>query len=245
MARFVSVLGFLDGKLQNTVTATVKGQSTIRAYQPNVSNPNTEKQASNREVMAYITVLANFLNFAVLVPYLRPKSRVQSPINSFNSQLGRLVTLIANATSVIRSQVVTSGLANLRSSNLMVANGPLSITINSISGSASSSTSSSMTLSLATATANLSRADASTDTLTIVTVNLSTPNTPVVTTTPIPRSSGSVSNASINVPSRTATDVIGVFVFYKNNNNQASKGMIVGTLLDTTFTATTTRTYVA
>lgn len=246
MARFVSVLGFLDGKLQNTVTATVKGQSTIRAYQPNVSNPATEKQVSNRDVMSWITNLANFLNFAVLVPYLTPKLRVQSPINSFNSQLGRLITLIAIDEGIIRSEVIATALASLANSNLMVANGPKSyLPTSTPTGSATTTTATEMTIVAATQTANYSRADLSTDQLHFVAVNISSPNPPTVNNTTITRATGAI-DEPINVPTRTATDIILIFAFYKGETDgQTSKGMVIGKLVGTTFTATTTRTYIA
>lgn len=246
MARFVSVLGFLDGKLQNTVTATVKGQSTIRAYQPNVSNPATEKQVSNRDVMTYITNLANSLNFAVLVPFLTPKLRVQSPINSFNSQLGRLITLIAIDEGIIRSEVLTTGLSNLLNSNLMVANGPKSfIATNNPSIDAGTTTSTTAGATLSFQMGNYSRADLATDVVVFVAVNVSNPNPPAVTITTAQRSTGSLDD-NITLPTRADTDIVLIFAFFKGlTDNVTSKGMVIGRLIGTGFEPTSTRTYVA
>lgn len=245
MARFVSVLGFLDGKLQNTVTATVKGQSTIRAYQPNVSNPATEKQVSNRDVMAWITNLGNLLNFVVLVPYLTPKLRVQSPINSFNSQLGKIITLIADDENVIRSQVLSDFLESFSSSNLMVANGSLSLIQNgTIQVSAASTTSTSCSVSFPTQTANYSRNDLPTDEGFIVAVNVTDPKPPAVTNTTSPRSDGEITGTCA-LPTRVATDIILLFAFYKSTaSNNTSKGMVFGRLVGTTFTPTVNRPYI-
>lgn len=246
MARFVSVLGFLDGKLQNTVTATVKGQSTIRAYQPNVSNPATEKQVSNRDVMTYITNLANFLNFAVLVPYLTPKSRVQSPINSFNSQLGRIITLIADELQIMRADVITNQLSELAASNLMIANGSLSLIQNGAAQiTAGTTTSTSCDISFPTQTANYSRNDLPTDQGFIVAVNVTAPKSPAVTNTNSPRSNGGITG-TCTLPAREATDIILLFAFYKSTaSNNTSKGMVFGRLVGTTFTATVNRPYTA
>lgn len=246
MARFISILGFLNGKLQNTVTATVKGQSTIRAYQPNVSNPATAKQVSNREVMTWITNLANYLNFILLVPYLTPKRRQQSATNAFNQQIGKIISLIATDENIIRSEVITGNLVSLFNSNLMVTNGPKSyIPTATPTGSAATTTSTTMNILVTTQSANYSRADLSNDVYCFAAVNVSSPTVPTVTISTIAREAGEYEN-DITLPTRAATDIVLIFAFFKGaNNDTTSKGMVIGRLTGIAFTATTARTYSA
>lgn len=246
MAVIHSVLGFMKGKVQNVIIAQQKGQTTMRAYQPNVANPDTEKQRSNRDVLAYVLLLANYLNFLVLVPYLTPKFRKQSPINAFVAQLGKIITAIADAEGVIRSEVITDYLASIAQSNLMISNGPKSINLTYYGG---------ITIQSATTTTaeidswtwigeNLSPKDLSTDVFTVVTINLTQPSLPIVTTTTRTREDGSAT-VDISLPTRTATDIILVFGFFKNpNDSYTSKGMVLGRIVGTTWTETTARPYI-
>jgi hypothetical protein len=246
MARVHSILGYINGKAQNTVFAQQKGQTTLRAYQPNVSNPSTEKQRSNRDVLAWLLIVANFLNFPVLVPYLNPKKRKQSPINSFTSQLGRIITAIAINEAVIRSEVITNHLNNLNNSNLSVANGPKSFNLtNYTTLTASTTTSTTAELDMWRWTnANLSPADRQDDNLVIVAVNITNPQPPEVSVSPDTRASPS-SSYEFNLPPRSATDIILIFAFmYNSTDGETSKGLVYGTLTGTTWARTTARTFV-
>lgn len=246
MAVVHSILGYINGKAQNTVFAQQKGQTTLRAYQPNVSNPSTEKQVSNRDVLAWILILANFLNFPVLVPFLTPKKRKQSAINSFTSQLGRIITAIATDEAIIRSEVIAGSLSSLSSSNLMVSNGSKSINLTRYTDvNVPSTTGTTAEIDAWTwQTANLSPRDLASDDLRVVAMNISFPTTPSVTTNVGVRNVGN-STSEITLPTRGATDIILVFAFFGNNaDNETSKGMVYGRIVGNTWTPTTQRTYI-
>lgn len=48
MAKMTSLSGAVTGKLAGNVYSVSAGQQIVRAYQPNVANPNTELQVNNR-----------------------------------------------------------------------------------------------------------------------------------------------------------------------------------------------------
>lgn len=246
MAVIHSVLGFMKGKVQNVIIAQQKGQTTMRAYQPNVANPDTEKQRSNRDVLAYVLLLANYLNFLVLVPYLTPKLRKQSPINAFVAQLGKIITQIADSNGSIRYEVITDNLDSIADSNLMVSNGPKSINmLNYSSLDTNSSTSNQATLDAWSYIGeNLSPKDRATDKFTCVALNISDPKPPTVTITNAPRSEGEA-NGNIVIPNRAAGDIILIFgFFYNETDGETSKGMVLGRLVGTTWTPTINRPYI-
>lgn len=246
MAVVHSILGYINGKAQNTVFAQQKGQTTLRAYQPNVSNPSTEKQRSNRDVLAWILILANYLNFPVLVPFLTPKKRKQSAINSFTSQLGKIITAIASENSVIRYEVISTYLGEFYTSNLSVSNGPKSINLTdytTVSVTTAQSTTAE-TDGWTWTTTNLSPKDQSTDNLRFVAVNISTPKEPAITNTTRTRADGTAT-VEFTLPTRAASDVILVFAFFGNDNDgETSKGLVYGKIVGTTWTKTTTRQFI-
>lgn len=58
MAKMASLAGAVTGKLAGNVYSVNSGQQIVRAYQPNVSNPSTEPQVSNRSKFKLASQLA-------------------------------------------------------------------------------------------------------------------------------------------------------------------------------------------
>lgn len=62
------ILGKGTGKLGNAVFAVSGGEQIMREYNPNVSNPNTEKQVAQRAKMKLLSQLAAALSDAIAIP---------------------------------------------------------------------------------------------------------------------------------------------------------------------------------
>ena len=58
MAKMTSLSGSVTGKLAGNVYSVSAGQQIVRAYQPNVANPNTELQVNNRTKFKLASQLA-------------------------------------------------------------------------------------------------------------------------------------------------------------------------------------------
>lgn len=82
MAKMTSLSGSVTGKLAGNVYSVSAGQQIVRAYQPNVANPSTELQVSNRTKFKLASQLA-----AAVSPVLAiPKNGLVSGRNQFVSE---------------------------------------------------------------------------------------------------------------------------------------------------------------
>jgi len=240
-----SVLGSLKGKLQNTVSATVKGRTVMRAYQPNVANPKTESQVSNRNALTQILRIGQSCN-SILNARLVPGNRVQSPFSSFTGQFGRIVTAIANAEGTLRDNVLVEYPQVFVASNLLIANGNKSFNLRTTpTVSASPATSTTATIEVFWQSGLLNTNDRNNDIFVITSLNISNPTQATETVTNVPRNDEEFSG-SVNICTRGATDVVLLFAYFINATTEPrgqSKGFVFGHLVGTAFTATTTRTY--
>lgn len=62
------ILGKGTGKLGNAVFAVSGGEQIMREYNPNVSNPNTEKQVAQRAKLKLLSQVAAALSSAIAIP---------------------------------------------------------------------------------------------------------------------------------------------------------------------------------
>lgn len=65
MAKIFGLVGPMSGKMGNSVMSITNGVQIVRQYQPNVSNPNTNKQVEARAKLKLMSQLS-----AVLGPYI-------------------------------------------------------------------------------------------------------------------------------------------------------------------------------
>lgn len=240
-----SVLGSLKGKLQNTVSATVKGRTVMRAYQPNVANPKTESQVSNRNTLTQILRIGQSCN-SILNARLVPRNRVQSPFSSFTGQLGRIVTAIANAEGTLRDNVLVDFKSSLIESNLLVANGTKSLNIvGQPTVTSASTTATTVTVDIDWQQGLLNTNDRNSDILAICTLNISNPAAAQETITSVGRQTTTF-NGLVSVSNRTASDMILFFAYFINDSSQPkgqSKGFVFGELTGSSYSPTTARDY--
>ena len=79
------LLGGYSGKLGTTVGATWKGINVVRTYQPNVANPNTQKQSNQRELFRDVTQFASFFLGNLVKPFWDRQAKQMSGFNAFVS----------------------------------------------------------------------------------------------------------------------------------------------------------------
>lgn len=79
------LLGGYSGKLGTTVGATWKGINVVRTYQPNVANPNTQKQNAQRELFRDVTQFASFFLGDLVKPFWDREAKQMSGFNAFVS----------------------------------------------------------------------------------------------------------------------------------------------------------------
>lgn len=105
MARVVSLQGIANGKVGSMVYSTVGGQMIARAYNPNVSNPNTVAQTNQRASFKLLSQIA-----AVMAPVIAiPKEGLRSSRNLFVKKNS------GNA-------IATNGVAQITYENLQLTN---------------------------------------------------------------------------------------------------------------------------
>ena len=77
------LLGGYSGKLGTTVGATWKGINVVRTYQPNVANPNTQKQRDHRTKFSDIAKLGSFYLDTMVKPFWERGAKKMSGYNAF------------------------------------------------------------------------------------------------------------------------------------------------------------------
>lgn len=106
MALIHSILGKMNGKLGNVVLSSTGGTVVAREYNPNVSNPNTEKQVDQRAKMKLMSQIAAALAPIIVIP----KEGLKSSRNLF-------IKKNFDATTA------QSGVAQVTYENLQITNG--------------------------------------------------------------------------------------------------------------------------
>lgn len=106
MAKIISILGVMNGKLGNVVMATTGGEVIARAYNPNVANPSTTAQVDQRAKMKLMSQVAAALAPVIVIP----KEGLKSSRNLFIKKNFGVAT-------------ATSGVAQLTYENLQITNG--------------------------------------------------------------------------------------------------------------------------
>lgn len=77
------VLGTMTGKVGGVVGRTWKGINTVASYQPNVSNPQTNAQMSQRGKLTALTQLASQINTGFIKPLWDRDAKKMSGFNAF------------------------------------------------------------------------------------------------------------------------------------------------------------------
>lgn len=77
------LLGGYTGKLGTTVGSTWKGINVLRTYQPNVANPQTQKQTEHRTLFSEVTSIASVLLAPMVKPLWDRNAKQMSGFNAF------------------------------------------------------------------------------------------------------------------------------------------------------------------
>lgn len=77
------LLGGYTGKLGTTVGSTWKGINVVRTYQPNVSNPRSDKQVEHRSLFSQVTEIGSLLLADVIKPLWDRNAKQMSGYNAF------------------------------------------------------------------------------------------------------------------------------------------------------------------
>ena len=96
--------GFLN-KTGNLVGGTWKGISTVRIYQPNVSNPRTTAQVNQRNKMSSITYLASFILTGLIKPLW---DRFATKMSGYNDFVRNNMSAVANDGSYVYNNLIIS-----------------------------------------------------------------------------------------------------------------------------------------
>jgi len=84
MGKFYNgILGTMTGKVGGVVGRTWKGINTVSAYQPNVSNPRTNAQLTQRMKLTGLTRLASVLNSGIIKPLWDKDAKKMSGFNAW------------------------------------------------------------------------------------------------------------------------------------------------------------------
>lgn len=110
MAKVTSIVGTAVGKLGSVVYSVSGGQMVARAYQPNVTNPNTNAQVDQRARFKLQSQIAAALAPVIVIP----KQGLQSSRNLFIKKNSDLFS-------------VNSGVAQISYENLQLTNGSIGI----------------------------------------------------------------------------------------------------------------------
>lgn len=104
--------GFLrgNGKVENLVVSQVSGVTIARAYQPNVSNPKTEKQVDQRARLKLASQIAAAMSPVIAIP----KNGLVSARNGFIKKNMDLITAV-------------QGTAEMQFANIQLTNGSLNL----------------------------------------------------------------------------------------------------------------------
>lgn len=99
-----SLSGSVTGKLAGNVYSVNSGQQIVRAYQPNVSNPNTDQQVNNRTKFK----LASQLSVAVAPVLAISKQGMVSARNQFvSATMGAIRFALGEATVILQELQLT------------------------------------------------------------------------------------------------------------------------------------------
>lgn len=102
---YQGILGPVSGKCGGTVGGSWKGISTLKGYQPIVSNPKTAAQVANREKMAFVVLFAQ----AILATVIKPLwDRFSSRMSGYNA--------FVSANKALFTTALPSTFANLKTS---------------------------------------------------------------------------------------------------------------------------------
>ena len=97
--------GQLSGKTGDLVGSSWKGISTIKRYQPNVSNPQTAGQVAQRGKMSNIVAFAQSILASIIKPLW---DRFQSGMSGYNAFVSRNIDLFQDALPSVFADLVTS-----------------------------------------------------------------------------------------------------------------------------------------
>lgn len=96
--------GFLN-KTGNLVGGTWKGISTVRIYQPNVSNPRTTAQVNQRNKMAAITYFASFILVGIIKPMW---DRFASKMSGYNDFIRNNMSAVDTDGNMVYNNLIIS-----------------------------------------------------------------------------------------------------------------------------------------
>lgn len=100
--------GFLrgNGKVENLVVSQVSGVTIARAYQPNVSNPKTEKQVDQRARLKLASQIAAAMSPVIAIP----KNGLVSARNAFIKKNMDLITAVQGTAEMMFAKIqLTNG----------------------------------------------------------------------------------------------------------------------------------------
>ncbi len=86
MAKSTGVFGILSGKIANTVWAYVKGQQTVRGYNPSPANPRSEDQETQRSRFDSAVQYGIALNRYQVMKDIWSK-RTENPLTEYNKMV--------------------------------------------------------------------------------------------------------------------------------------------------------------
>lgn len=102
---YQGILGPVSGKVGGTVGGSWKGISTVKGYQPIVSNPKTAAQVANRSLMAYCVAFAQVILATVIKPCW---DRFASRMSGYNSFVSANKALFTTALPSVFADLKTS-----------------------------------------------------------------------------------------------------------------------------------------
>lgn len=109
MAKMTSLSGAVTGKLAGNVYSVSAGQQIVRAYQPNVANPNTELQVENRTKFKLASQLAAAVSPVLAISKLGLVSGrnqfVKATMGAIAFALGE-ATVLLNRLQLTKSNIV-------------------------------------------------------------------------------------------------------------------------------------------
>lgn len=124
MAKIYGINGILTGKQSNQVFAVTNGVQTVRAYQPQVFNPNTAGQIAARAKLKLASQLA-----AVMGPYIAiPREGIVSSRNLFIKKNYGLIGYASNEATVNLEQIaLTKSVVGFPTISASIASGVVTV----------------------------------------------------------------------------------------------------------------------
>jgi hypothetical protein len=137
MAKMTSLSGAVTGKLAGNVYSVSAGQQIVRAYQPNVANPQTQLQVENRTKFKLASQLASAVSPVLAISkqgLISGRNQfVSASMNAIAFALGE-ATILLNRTQLTKSSIqlpalsVTIGAGSAATINLDQSALPLGVT---------------------------------------------------------------------------------------------------------------------